>query len=62
MKKIRYIRILREWSQDRLALEAKVSQSKISRVERGLFKFNEGEKKRVSQALGIPEDGLFGEE
>lgn len=49
--KLRVLRYLAGKSQQLLAFQANVSQAKISRAERGLYKFNDKERDRISKIL-----------
>jgi ribosome-binding protein aMBF1 (putative translation factor) len=55
------LRALRERagiSQDELAARALVSQSKVSRLERGYLKANVKERERLAWALGVKTEAL----
>jgi len=64
MNKIRFFRMMAGKSQEELAFAAKVSQAKISRLERNVAILDKKEMKRICDVLGIEEQAikeLFGE-
>jgi|GEM_PF-836482 len=62
MNKMKYFRFLKGKSQEQLALEAGMSQSQITRIERGYIKPQKEDKKKLSMILGIEEKALFPED
>ena len=59
LKGLREVRFVRRVSQTALAVKTGIHQSKISRIENGLVKAREDEKKRLAKALRKPVKILF---
>ena len=62
MKEIRKIRLLKERTLDEIFLRTRIPIAKLSRIERGIYKATEKEKRLISKALGEPEEKVFPEE
>lgn len=60
-RRLRALRHLAGKSQELLAFQANVSQAKISRAERGVYKLNEEEKEKIAEALETSPEELFSE-
>lgn len=57
--RVRRLRIERQLAQDRLALEAHVDQSGLSKFERGSRGLGEVPLRRIAQVLGVSFDELI---
>ncbi|WP_434074876.1 helix-turn-helix domain-containing protein [Moorella naiadis (nom. illeg.)] len=62
MSRLRDERRRRGWSQFELSKRSNIHPIEIGRIERGIVKPFPGWRKRLSEALGVPENELFGEE
>ncbi|HUU51374.1 MAG TPA: helix-turn-helix transcriptional regulator [Nitrospinota bacterium] len=60
--KLKYLRFFLGKSQEQLAQEAGLSQSQISRIERGYIKPQKEDRKKLSIILGVEEKAIFPEE
>jgi transcriptional regulator with XRE-family HTH domain len=60
MNKLREIRVVKRITQFQLRVSTGIHQSKISMIENGLVAPREDEKKRLSKALGVKADEIFG--
>jgi transcriptional regulator with XRE-family HTH domain len=58
---LKYARLMREWSLDRLGGEANVAASDLSKIERGRLLPYPPQLERLSRVLGIPTDRLMEE-
>ena len=57
--RVKQARIARGWSQQDLAVAAGVHTSSVQRVEGGASRYPSADlRKRLTRALGLPEDGL----
>lgn len=61
-KAIKRYRLLRGWSQSRLARESGVSQTYISELEAGKWTPNISVLRKLAAALGVPVSALLDEE
>ena len=52
-------RVERDWSQERLARKARLHWSAVSRIERGERNPGPRTRKKLAEALGVPEEVLF---
>jgi transcriptional regulator with XRE-family HTH domain len=59
METLRFERFLKRISQEKLAKEAGLTQSTVSRIERGLRPVKPEEKKVIARALGLSVGDLF---
>jgi len=62
MNNLKLNRIIRGWSQQRLASACGFTQSTYSRIERGLRALNREERVRIATVLGLPPETVFGGE
>lgn len=61
MNRLRQVRKERGLTQFELAKRTGIHPTEIGKVERGILKPFPRWRKKLSQALGVPEDQLFGE-
>lgn len=61
LEQLRYLRFKGRFSQDQIAAVAKISQSEISRAERGFIKLGPEVKKRIALFFGRKPEELFPE-
>jgi transcriptional regulator with XRE-family HTH domain len=61
MTRLKYVRLMREWSLDRLGQEAGLGRSDLSKFERGRLIPYPSQLARLSKALGIPAERLMEE-
>lgn len=59
--RIREFRVAKDWTQDRLARKARIDDSTVSYIERGLRRPSPLVRARLARALAVPEDVLFEE-
>lgn len=57
-RRVRELRQKKEYPQDRLALQANVDQSALSKLERGVRSMPRGALERIATALGVSYDEL----
>lgn len=62
MKPVRRIRLLKELTLDEIFLKTNITISKLSRIERGIFKPTDKEKILISETLGEPTEKVFPKE
>ena len=62
ISKVRKRRLLKGLTLDNIFIQTKIDISKLSRIERGIFKPSEKEKKLISKALKAKAEELFPEE
>ncbi len=60
MNRLREVRVINRITQFQLRLSTGIHQSKISMIENGLVDPREDEKKRLSKALGVRQEEIFG--
>lgn len=58
-RRVRELRQQREFPQDRLALQANVDQSALSKLERGVRSMPRGALERIATALGVSYEELI---
>lgn len=59
LKKLRALRALEGMSQDRIAASLGISQSRLSRAERGYVQLKVEEKEKIAQILDCKPEDLF---
>jgi transcriptional regulator with XRE-family HTH domain len=59
---IRIMRLIRGWSQSEFAKRLGIDRTTLSRVQTGFVKPGPDLRRRITEALHIPEDVLFGED
>jgi transcriptional regulator with XRE-family HTH domain len=60
--RLRDVRVLKRITQFRLGLQAEMNATKISFIENGLVEPRSDEKKRLSKALGVRPEEIWGVE
>jgi len=58
--KIRIMRMIRGWSQADFARQLRIDRTTLSRVETGFVKAGPDLRRRIAEALGEPEETVFG--
>jgi transcriptional regulator with XRE-family HTH domain len=61
MTRLKYARLMKEWSLDKLGQEAGLGGSDLSKIERGRLVPYPPQLERLSKALGIPAERLLEE-
>ena len=61
MTRLKYVRLMKEWSLDKLGQEAGLGGSDLSKFERGRLIPYPAQLERLSKALGIPAERLMEE-
>jgi len=59
--RLKYVRLMKEWSLDKLGQEAGLGGSDLSKIERGRLIPYPSQLERLSKALGIPAERLMEE-